>query len=220
MKFTLEAWFHRTPRALIVAHLKDLLAKSDVVTSRELAHHSTTSAQLHPAQDPLSVTLREYTEEHLVFGLHCELPSARVLEVMLSLMGALVAAPPSWSPKEVILAFGADTITPLLTHTQWRDEPVPALAIIDEATLELLSLSPHDERYWAELGPRLHFVSDGLMMAHVLPSQHSSWIQRQGAQRLDHPHGVLLDCGWSQRWPHVSLTSLLDVPTTATELLN
>lgn len=220
MKFTLEAWFHRTPRAIIVAHLQELLTQGQITTSRDLSRHSTTSGQLGPAQDPLSLSLREYTEEHQVFTLHCELPSARVLDAMLVLMGQLTAAPASWAPKEAILAFGADTIAPLLTHTQWRDEPVPALAILDEATLALVQLSPQDERYWVELGPRLHFLSSGLMMMHVLPSQQEAWVARHGAQRLEHPQGILLDCGWSARWPHVSLASLLGASTPSASLLN
>ena len=202
MKFILESWYQRSPRQRLAQQLDQTLERLQLQTQRALTRHASTGATLRGERlEPLTITLRDYTEDHQVLSVSAELPTAHVLDALLKLWRTCASPALGPWPAEVILAWGASQVTPLLTHSQWRHERGQPLVIMDELTLQSQTLRPQQPEYWATLGPRLHWLRHEVVTQHMGQGGAQALLDALGASRLAHQDGLLLDCGWSARWP-------------------
>lgn len=200
MQFSLEVWFSQSQRELIAVTLEAILPRHSLSLSRTLMRHDSAVMTLAPGMEQAQVRLREFTEQHHVLDISFEHPSRRVLEALLGLWEECFDAD-HMRLTEAILAWDHDQLNPLLTHSQWRDEPLATLVSVDPQTLEATTVHPGQPSYWEAVGPRLHFVRSALITTYKGPGRAASWAAQMGAGLLAYRDGVIFDCGWSARWP-------------------
>jgi hypothetical protein len=198
--FHFQVWFEGYSRRAVVLDVEAWMQQQGWESDAGLRRRS--SIQVHVEQEPVELDVTSYASGHVVWSMVCTRPTPQTKALCEDAMRTVLLAQ---RYREAILSWGTHDVHPLLAHEQWHmSEPV-VLSILDEQTLQTTSVHPHEEDYWAQMGPRMHVLSSALMRAHST----SSNIERLvGVPGIRMEHGWGFDCGWSARWGEESLTQM------------
>ena len=146
--------------------------------------------------NPVYFGLSPRTQGHGVLSLRCRAPRKELAPAFLSLFSELVTRSDR-AVKECILPTTNMDDYPFFTSV--LSSPIQLVKLNEDNSVQA-QLGAGDAEYWAEVGPKLHFVATHLFKNTGMPTP-QAWSTRIRAPIIGSPLGPIFDCGWSSLFP-------------------